>query len=152
MPLSAKAQAERRARLKRLAEPKKIRRARCANCDKPFPKTKPNRKFCKKECKREYEQNGGTAFGPLKTRLEKLVRQITGALEVRHTFLEKRVTKIDTAGLEENLRIEYLEEVVKLHDAQIARLQGSAPAQSPSQPSPSSRANTGHWHDPAGRG
>jgi len=112
MPLSAKAQAERRARLKRLEEPKKIRRARCANCDKPFPKTKPNRKFCKKECKREYEQNGGTAFGPLKTRLEKLVRQITGALELRHTFLEKRVTKIE----------------------------GSALVQSPSQPSPSAQA------------
>jgi hypothetical protein len=119
MPLSAKAQAERRARLKRLQDPKKIRRARCANCDKPFPKTKPNRKFCKKECKREYEQNGGTAFGPLKTRLEKLVRQITGALELRHTFLEKRVTI----------------------------LEGSAPVQSPSQPSPSAQAKD----QPSGR-
>jgi hypothetical protein len=123
MPLSAKAQAERRARLKRLAEPKKIRRARCANCDKPFPKTKPNRKFCKKECKREYEQNGGTAFGPLKTRLEKLVRQITGVLELRHTFLEKRVTKVEAA------------------------LMLSAPVQSPSQPSPSAQAKD----QPSGR-
>jgi hypothetical protein len=79
MPLSAKAQAERRARLKSFQEPKKISRRRCSNCDKAFPKTRYNRKFCDKKCKREYEQNGGTAFGPLKTRLEKLVRSITDA-------------------------------------------------------------------------
>jgi len=115
MPLSAKAQAERRARLKKFETPKKIRKARCANCDKPFPKTKPNRKFCGKQCKREYEQNGGTAFGPLKTRLEKLVRQIT---------LEDRLADA-LARLE--MRIAALE---------------STPAQSPSQPSPSASATT----------
>lgn len=128
MPLSAKAQAERRARLKRLEEPKKIRRARCANCDKPFPKTKPNRKFCKKECKREYEQNGGTAFGPLKTRLEKLVRQITGALELRLTFFE-------------------------ILEKRVRDLEASTPSQSPSQPSPSeTAANRAHPQQPRTRG
>jgi hypothetical protein len=97
MPLSAKAQAMRRARLKRLKDPKKVRKMRCHNCNKLTPKNRYNQKFCSPLCKREYEQNGGTAFGPLKTRLEKLVRSITGALELRNTFLEKRVTKLEEA-------------------------------------------------------
>jgi hypothetical protein len=73
MPLSAKAQASRRAQLKKLEDPKKVRKMRCHNCNKLTPKNRYNQKFCSLQCKREYEQNGGTAFGPLKTRLEKLV-------------------------------------------------------------------------------
>jgi hypothetical protein len=124
MPLSAKAQAERRARLKKFEPPKKIPRRRCANCDKPFPKTKPNRKFCGKQCKREYEQNGGTAFGPLKTRLEKLVWGITAELERRLNVQGRAIGNLE--------RMVY----------ETATVPQSTPSQSPSQPSPSETVKT----------
>src|SRR5271154_2023750 len=52
---------------------KKFPKKRCLNCDKKFEKTKPNRKFCKQDCKDEYNRHG-SAFGPLKTRLERIVK------------------------------------------------------------------------------
>jgi hypothetical protein len=125
MPLSAKAQAERRARLKKFETPKKIPRRRCANCDKPFPRTKPNRKFCGKQCKREYEQNGGTAFGPLKTRLEKLVWGITAELERRLNVQGRAIGNLERVVFEA-----------------FPNEFGLAPSQSPSQPSPSETVKT----------
>ena len=63
------------------AKPKQKRR-RCRNCDALFPLTKPNRQFCKIECKNEYNRYGA-AFGPLKAKLEKLVRKLVDAETAR---------------------------------------------------------------------
>jgi hypothetical protein len=90
MPLSPKVRSERRAQKKRLEDPPKLkRRRRCKNDGVLFPVTKPNREFCSDNCRKEFHANGGNAFGPLKTRLEKLVRQITGELERRILVLER---------------------------------------------------------------
>lgn len=56
-------------------EPIRYKRKRCRNCDKKFPLTKPNRQFCTTACKNEYGRHG-SAFGPLKIKLEKLVRKL----------------------------------------------------------------------------
>lgn len=56
-------------------EPKKpgdLPKKRCRNCNKPFPLTKVNRAFCRQECKNEFH-NFGSAYGPLKARLEKMI-------------------------------------------------------------------------------
>jgi hypothetical protein len=97
MPLSAKVQAARRAKSKSLADPTKVRKMRCHNCNKLTPKNRYNQKFCSITCKREYEQNGGTAFGPLKTRLEKLVREITKDLSKRLGIAEAQLNALATA-------------------------------------------------------
>jgi hypothetical protein len=59
---------------------------RCDNCCTFYPLTKPWRKFCKPLCKKEFHQHG-SAFGPLKERIAKLIRkevaaQLTAALDV----------------------------------------------------------------------
>jgi hypothetical protein len=55
---------------------KKFKRRRCDNCGDWFPLTKANRKFCKDQCKDEFH-NHGSAFGPLKVTLTKLVEKLT---------------------------------------------------------------------------
>lgn len=50
-------------------------RKRCDNCGAWFPLTRPKRRFCKDECKDEFHYHG-SAFGPLKIRLEKLVANL----------------------------------------------------------------------------
>lgn len=64
-----------------LAPLTRYKRKRCENCDKKFPLTKPNRRFCTTACKNEYGRHG-SAFGPLKIKLEKLVRKLV-ATEVK---------------------------------------------------------------------
>lgn len=54
--------------------PLKFPRRRCDNCGEFYPLTKPNRRFCKTECKKEFHQHGA-AFGPLKARIEKMIRK-----------------------------------------------------------------------------
>jgi hypothetical protein len=135
MPVSPRRQAELRAQKKRLEDPKKLPRKHCKNCNKLFPLSKPWREFCGDNCRKEFHANGGNAFGPLKTRLEKLVRQITGELERRLNVQGRAIGNLERVVLE----------------TFPGALEGSTPAQSPSQPSPTSRASTGHWHDPSGR-
>jgi hypothetical protein len=128
MPLSAKAQAERRARLKRLQDPRIFARKHCKNCNKLFPLTKPTREFCGDNCRKEFHANGGNAYGPLKTRLEKLVRGITRDLETQLDML-RSATAGEFGRLQE--RILTLE-ILRGWDE---------PSQSPSQPSPSQSTN-----------
>lgn len=52
----------------------KFPKARCKNCPKFFPKTRPNREFCSQDCKDEYNRHG-SAFGPLRERLTKLIEK-----------------------------------------------------------------------------
>jgi len=59
-------------------EPIRYKRKCCRNCDKKFPVTKPNRMFCTTACKNEYGRHG-SAFGPLRIKLEKLVRKLVAA-------------------------------------------------------------------------
>jgi hypothetical protein len=54
----------------------KFPKSRCKNCPKFFPKTRPNREFCSEDCKNEYNRNG-SAFGPLRERLTKLIERRT---------------------------------------------------------------------------
>ena len=81
------------------------RRKRCRNCDQFMGPGKPTKKFCgpkdpgKGECKNEYHRNGGTAFGPLKSRLETLVtklsREESKKLRDRVDQLERRVQELE---------------------------------------------------------
>ena len=71
MPVSAKRQAELRA-MKR--EPRELKRKRCDNCGKPFVSDHPRKRFCAKTCSDEFHRYGA-AFGPLKEKMEKLVRR-----------------------------------------------------------------------------
>ncbi len=121
---------ERRARLKRLEDPKKFKRRRCKNDGVLFLVTKPNREFCSDNCRKEFHANGGNAFGPLKTRLEKLVRAITRDLEGRLNTQGRAIGKLERIVFE--LAPEQFE---------------SAPVQSPSLPSPSPRASTEYRRD-----
>ena len=97
MPVSPRRQAELRAQKKRLEDPKKLRRKHCKNCNKLFPLTKPTREFCCDNCRKEFHANGGNAFGPLKTRLEKLVRGITRGFEGKLGVLECLVQNLREA-------------------------------------------------------
>jgi hypothetical protein len=56
----------------------RYKRKRCRNCDAKFLLTKPNRLFCSTACKNEYGRHG-SAFGPLRVKLEKLVRKLVEA-------------------------------------------------------------------------
>jgi protein-arginine kinase activator protein McsA len=105
---------ELRADKKQAAGPKKLGpRKRCDNCDKRFHKNRKDQRFCCANCRKEFFANGGNAFGPLKVRLEKLVKQLVTPLELRLTSFEKRLLKIEEA------------------------LRESAPSQSPNPPNPS---------------
>lgn len=65
-----------------------VRRKACANDGKLFTPIRPNQKFCCEECRWEFHHNGGNAFGPLKTRLEKLVVRL---VKERHGEFERRL-------------------------------------------------------------
>ena len=98
MPLSPAKQKDRRARLAKLAEPKKpARRRKCLNCDALFRPEHPYpvQKFCKDACRKEFHANGGNAFGPLKARLEKLVLKYTAELSKEIAALQKRVEYLE---------------------------------------------------------
>jgi hypothetical protein len=101
MPLSAKGQAQRRARIKKLETPKIARRRKCLNCDELFRPERPYpvQKFCKDACRKEFHANGGNAFGPLKARLEKLVLKQTAELTRQVAILRTRVEMLEDAGL-----------------------------------------------------
>ena len=73
MSLSPQVRRERRAQAKKYREPKKFPRRRCWNCDGWFLKTRKNKRFCKASCKDEYNRHG-SAFGPLKDYLTKLIQ------------------------------------------------------------------------------
>jgi hypothetical protein len=143
MPLSPKVRSERRAEAKRLQDPKILKRKRCDNCGDLFRPKKPYpvQKFCCDNCRKEFHANGGNAFGPLKARLERLVRQIT--LEDRRIFadavarLEVRIAALESTPAP-FLACPFCRGKVggceRCH--QTGRLV-ETPSQSPSQPSPS---------------
>lgn len=61
--------------------PKILRRRRCDNCNRLYRPTKEDQRFCRDAvkgkpnfCRYEFHKHG-SAFGPLKTRLEKLCLQ-----------------------------------------------------------------------------
>jgi len=63
---------------------KRFPRRRCRNCDKPYYLTRKHKKFCTTECKDEFHRHG-SAFGPLKNHLTKLIRE-TGKEEAARQF------------------------------------------------------------------
>jgi collagenase-like PrtC family protease len=71
MPLPAAVRRDRRAYNKKL-NPPVFPLKRCLNDNKQFRQTRPNRKFCCQKCKDEYNRYG-SAFGPLRLKLEKMV-------------------------------------------------------------------------------
>jgi ribosomal protein L37AE/L43A len=128
MPLSPRRQAELRAEKKKLEEPKKLGpRKRCDNCDKRFHKNRKDQRFCCGNCRKEFFANGGNAFGPLKVRLEKLVKQLIGPLETRINQLDGRI------GVDECL-------LQNVRNAVADAQRTATLAQSPSQPSPATEA------------
>jgi ribosomal protein L37AE/L43A len=137
MPLSAKRQMELRADKKEAAGPKKLGpRKRCDNCDKRFHKNRKDQRFCCANCRKEFFANGGNAFGPLKVRLEKLVKQLVRPLEVRLTSFDKRLREID----------EVLQAAAQ--DWLSSLLRESVPSQSPNPPSPSETAASRIYQPP----
>jgi hypothetical protein len=97
VPLSAEAQRARRKRLKAQSQPPKFPRRRCANCNNFFLKTRKNKRFCKRECKNEFNRYG-SAFGPLKDWLTKFIEQRAKEETVRRTAaLEERISQIEEA-------------------------------------------------------
>lgn len=101
MPLSPARRREVREQQKRLADPPKGRHIRCRNCGKrsPVPETVKIKLFCSPGCKAEYHRHG-SAFGPLKTRLENLVRKYFKEIaQDRVAALEKRVAELEAAAL-----------------------------------------------------
>lgn len=71
---------------------------RCSNCSKMYRQTRPNKKFCSKECKDEFNRYGA-AFGPLKLKLEQLVnrwiKDYADKINARLEALEARVDQIE---------------------------------------------------------
>ena len=96
MPLSPKVRAQRRAQANKLKDPKVFKRKRCLNDGNLFRPTRayPVQKFCSGECRKEFHANGGNAFGPLKTRLEKLMHRSTKELEQRIEAIERTLSGI----------------------------------------------------------
>jgi len=97
MPLDAKAQRERRARLKAKYPPqkKKFSRKRCLNCPKFFELTQPTRKFCSPACKDEYNHYGG-AYGPLKQRIEKIItKMVIERVAASHVEILAEIQKLN---------------------------------------------------------
>ena len=102
MPLSPTVRRERRAKAKRLEDPKIKRRKRCANCGELFEPTKPHKRFCKEACRKEFHHHG-SAFGPLRDKLVKLVREITGQhaaelRELRKLWIETEARFVKLGG------------------------------------------------------
>ena len=101
MPLPPKVRRDRRAALKKFHPAQPVRRKACANDGKLFTPIRPNQKFCCEECRWEFHHNGGNAFGPLKTRLEKLVVRLVkerqGEFERRLELLTESVEMLRVA-------------------------------------------------------
>ena len=72
--------------------PGKPKRRRCDNCFKLYERTKDWQRFCSKSCRFEFNRHGA-AFGPLKTRLEKLVLK---TIEHEVKTLRAEITELRT--------------------------------------------------------
>ena len=123
MSLTPEVRRKRRALAARLKDPKPKRRGRCLNCFKLYVDESPNqrKKFCSKQCKEEFRSHG-SAFGPLKAKLEKLVHQMaTKWIEDRLRPIERRLAEMD--------RIEFEQRKKRFLD-------GLTLPQLPSQPNP----------------
>jgi hypothetical protein len=77
MPLPPEVRRARRAAAAKLRDPQKFPRRRCANCNKFFLKIRKNKRFCSRGCKTEFARYG-SAFGPLKDYLTKLIESASG--------------------------------------------------------------------------
>jgi hypothetical protein len=82
--------------------PQKVKRRRCRNCGSFTPLNRPNKIFCSEECGREFRRHG-SAFGPLKFQLEKLVRAWMKSyqqdMDANFIRLQKRVDALERDGL-----------------------------------------------------
>lgn len=108
MPLSPQGQRERRERIKRLSDPPKLRQIHCRNCGKrsSVPPNVQVKLFCSPLCKAEYHRHG-SAFGPLKTKLENLVkRYMNSGMAVIYAAQVEQVADLEkrVAALEENCK------------------------------------------------
>lgn len=95
------------------------KRFRCHNCDKLTIKnpTQPKQRFCSDACRYEYNKHGA-AFGPLKAKLEKLVRQIiqdeVARLKQDIGFLAQVEIEREGLGAENNLAMATFDRLLKL--------------------------------------
>lgn len=92
---------------------KPLKRRRCDNCSELFPRTRRWQRFCCAECKNEFHRHG-SAFGPLKDKLTKLVRSLVqqmiepvvkAEVEARVAEAERRI-KTGVAAVDIALRTE----------------------------------------------
>jgi hypothetical protein len=94
-PAKRRVKREQAKRIETVLNPPKSRKRRCANCNALFPVTKPRanppQRFCKDECRKQFA-HFGCAFGPLKTKLEKIVRKMTAETVM---VMGRRITEIE---------------------------------------------------------
>lgn len=77
------------------AVPKK---KRCENCFALFERKKhapSTKRFCSDRCRKEFHHHG-SAFGPLRVRLEKMIAQGVKELKVRLDGIEARVKRLES--------------------------------------------------------
>ena len=79
MPTPAEVRRERRAAVNRVKDPTIYPRRHCRNCNKWFWRVRPNKLFCSVQCSREFKRYG-SAFGPLKDYLTKLIETTAGEI------------------------------------------------------------------------
>jgi len=79
-----------------------LRRRRCVNCNRLYKPRKEHQRFCTdavkddpNHCRREFNRHG-SAFGPLKIKLEKLVmKTVREILENEHAFIVKQLADLE---------------------------------------------------------
>lgn len=80
------------------AEAKKLRRRRCRNCDVLFQPSQETHWFHTDQCRYEFHKHG-SAFGPLKIKLEKLVVKMMRAemqsFNETVKLLDRRITELE---------------------------------------------------------
>lgn len=74
--------------------PKHYRRMRCDNCFAPTPKRTGNKRFCSDQCRKEFHRHG-SAFGPLRVKLEKIIAQATRELRAELEAAKLRIARLE---------------------------------------------------------
>jgi len=73
----------------------KPHRRHCHNCNRLYWPETPWQRFDTEQCRKEFHHHGG-AFGPLKIRLEKIIRVSIKELKVKIADLERRIVRLES--------------------------------------------------------
>lgn len=83
-------------------KPHSTKRKRCLNCGKIFVLTRGNRRFCTNQgegnCKDEWHANGKTAFGPLRSLIDKTMSVYVREVRERMNEIDRRLHVLERAA------------------------------------------------------